>query len=186
MKFGWDVSTSVIGFAAFSSSGSFVESRYCDLRKVDTGLISKADVALSFVKKINSDFELWRGGHFQDHFVEDRLKSFMVGRTSKETLLKLTAFNALVSWMVWRECLLGNAARGKLIYLHPSTVKAAMKRFGLIIPKGSDQKKQLTLDFVRTREKGFAPDVNRNGKDQPWCYDQADAYIIAMAGMSKL
>jgi hypothetical protein len=186
VKFGWDISTSIIGFAAFDSSGIFIESRYCDLRKFKIDLITKADVALKFVKRVNDDFELTSKPKVQHHFVEDRLKSFSFGRTSKETLLKLTAFNALVSWMIWRECMGGDAAHGKISHMHPSTVKAAMKRLGLVIPKGSDQKKQLTLDFVRTREKGFAPFLNKNGKDQPWCYDQADAYIIALAGMSKL
>lgn len=173
MIFGWDVSTAVIGFAAFTNAGEFVESRFCDIRKVE-GLNQKADVAHEFVKEMSDRFSDPDG---DCHFVEDRLAGFSGGGSNAGTIMRLAAFNAMVCWMVW--CVWrGN---GHIEAIHPSTVKATVKPMGLLIPKGGDKKK-LTLDFVRNREPKFPLELNRNDNPQPYCFDQADAYITGVAG----
>lgn len=171
MLFGWDISTAIIGCAVFDNDCRFLAAHHCDLRKIDD-LNEKADAAENFVHEVI--FEGMFGG--TTHYVEDRLAG--MGRGSNAgTIMKLAAFNAMVSWMVWRTM----QETDGLVRLHPSSVKAVMKRDGLIIPKGSD-KKELTLGFVRQREATFPYATNRNGKPQPYCYDQADAYITARAG----
>jgi hypothetical protein len=184
MLFGWDISTAIIGFAALDDSCSFLETRYCDLRKVDGELLDKADVAFNWIQSIANEYmQMSLEGKINldhhCHYVEDRLSGFSGGGSNASTVMRLAAFNHSVSWMIWHWW--GNPAGGVIDHLHPSTVKAIMKKDGLIIPKGTDKKK-LTLDFVRCREPKFPVDLNRNDKPQPWCYDTADAFVTARAG----
>jgi hypothetical protein len=179
--FGWDISTAIIGFAVLDSEGTFLSSSYCDLRDID-GLNAKADRAYDFVR-----FETIHKTHHDlgTHFVEDKL-SGMGGGSNAGTIMKLGAFNAMVSWMIHQQISTEEAhCRGdSLVHVHPSTVKALMKKEGLVIPKGGN-KKELTLDFVRARCPAFPYVTNRNDNPQPYCFDQADAFITAYAGFAK-
>lgn len=180
MLYGWDISTAVIGVSEFDGS-SFLDSSFCDLRKVE-GLNQKADVARKFI----SDLAATSGALCGDvHFIEDRLAGFSGGGSNAGTVMRLAAFNAMVCWMIWTFWKESDLFVGPdIIMLHPSTVKATMKHEGLIIPKGADKKK-LTLEFVTGKEKKFPLVLNKNGNPQPYCYDMADAYITAVAGMKK-
>jgi hypothetical protein len=177
MIFGWDVSTAIIGFSLHGDDGVFFEAKYCDLHKLE-GLNEKADKALSFVCDVWSKLD--ESSVAGTHFVEDRLAGFSGGGSNAGTIMRLAAFNAMVCWMIHRQW----GDEGKIIMLHPSTVKATMKHDGLIIPKGADKKK-LTLDFVKGREPTFPLELNRNDNPKPYCYDMADAYITAVAGYRK-
>lgn len=172
LVFGWDVSTAIVGLAVFAD-GRYRESDHLDLRKVE-GLNAKGDALRAFV---DCTRRLCDPGSIVIHVVEDRL-SLMRGGSNAGTMMTLAAFHGLARWFLhdtWRE-----SAETSIV--HPSTVKARMRTLGLEVPPGSDEKKALTLDFVRRREPTFAVDLNRNGKPQPWCYDRADAYITALAG----
>lgn len=178
--FGWDISTNIIGCARFEDDpfydkniGKLLGVSYCDLRKVE-GFFAKADRAREFVKAVCVH------ARPNKHFVEDRLGNFAAGRSMLQVLMKLAAFNAIVSQMIHEE-----DSPSSVTYIHPSTWKAAMRRKGLIIPKGSDQKKELTLEFVRRLEPTFPVEFNRNDKPQPWCYDMADAWCVGKAGCLK-
>jgi hypothetical protein len=166
--FGWDVSTSIVGFCALDESGCGQTFEYLDLRKVE-GFMEKCELAKSFV----SD----RCLSGQEHYVEDRLGSFAFGKTSSQTLMKLASFNSVVSWLLHE--------RGAVVsHIHPSRVKSVMRQDGLVIPPGGD-KKNLTLAFVRSVCFGFPHQVNRKGNPQPWCFDMADAYIVGRAGFKQ-
>jgi hypothetical protein len=174
--YGWDISTSIIGVSVFNDDGEYQTSFYIDLRKTE-GQLAKADVFLQWLKttdinSINDNF----------HFVEERLGGFAGGRTSAQVLMKLAQFNAIVSYILWT---FRPGPHRQIAYLHPSTWKATMRREGLIIPKGAD-KKALTLEFVRRKERRFPYEKNRNEKPQPWCFDEADAYCIGLAGWRQL
>lgn len=169
---GWDVSTSIIGVSFLDEEGKHGWSHHCDLRKVKP-LFEKAMRAEKFVSDVLSAVD----ADACHHFVEDRLSSFSRGRTTQQTLLKLAAFNALVSWMIMKWVRPGSSAK----HLHVATIAARMRRDGLVIPKGGD-KKELTLAFVIDRLDAFPIDRNKNGKFQPWMYDRADSYCIARAG----
>ena len=185
MIYGCDVSTSIIGWATFQNDGTFVRADHCDLRDVD-GLLAKAD-----------EFRRWlagercRAGFYRDSenwvFVEDRLGNFAAGRTMLQVLMKLAAFNAVVSDILWT---MEPGPHRAIVHLHPSTWKSAMRREGLLIPKGSDKKKQITLEFVRKKESSFneiivMTGLNRNDNPQPWCFDMADAWCIGRTGYLK-
>lgn len=175
MLFGWDISTAIIGFASFDDNGKFLSGSFCDLRKVDDFMV-KADTAAVFVYEMIFS-QPFAPAHV--HFIEDKL-SGMGGGSNAGTIMRLGAFNAMVSWMVWQNMREADTFH----HLHPSTVKAIMKKEGLVVPKGGN-KKLLTLNFVRNREPTFPYVTNKNDNPQPYCYDQADAYITARAGFLK-
>jgi hypothetical protein len=179
---GWDISTAIIGFAAMEDHGGLIRTAYCDLRKVE-GLLEKGDEAVKFVGRMANDWKTGLPSLKTVHFVEDRLAGFSGGGSNAGTVMRLAAFNAMVCWFIheeWR-----NSPNSQIVMMHPSTVKAALKHDGLLIPKGAD-KKALTLEFVSKREsENFKIDLNRNEKPQPYCYDMADACITAWAGIRK-
>ena len=188
MIYGCDVSTSIIGFAQFKNDGTFIRADYCDLRDVE-GTLPKADAFREFIAGLTP-----AAGFYRDDenwvFVEDRLGNFAAGRTMLQTLMKLAAFNAICTYILWRHEHSSGKHRG-IIHLHPSSWKATMKREGLFIPKGSDKKKEITLDFVRRKEPDFDEMItmvglNRNLNPHPYCFDMADAYCLGKSGFKKL
>ena len=174
MRYGWDISTSIVGMAEFDNSGKFIRAEHCDLRKVD-GLNEKADVFRIFVEDYVKRIEN------NTHFVEERLGNFAAGRSMLQTLMKLAAFNAVCSFILYH-----NDAQCKVVHIHPSTWKSIMKHEGLIIPKGTDKKKELTLQFVTSHVDGFNVPRNKNANPQPWAFDMADAYCIGRSGYLRL
>lgn len=188
MIYGCDVSTSIIGLAQFNNDGTFIRADHCDLRDIE-GPLAKADAFREFLVDLTPTRGFYRDD--ENHvFVEDRLGNFAAGRTMLQTLMKLAAFNAVCSYILWRH----ENSSGKhraIVHLHPSTWKSIMKKEGLLIPKGSDKKKEITLDFVRRREPDFNESVfltglNRNGNPQPWSFDEADAYCLGRSGFKRL
>lgn len=185
MIFGWDISTSVVGATILDDQGNWIKSDHFDFAKMAKGaesLHDKMDESQWWVEDLLSPY--FTGVHW--HYFEERLANFAAGRTMLQTLMKLAGFNALFSYEVWRiHQSLGTFEKGgKGIgtqFIHPSTVKAIMKREGLIIPKGGD-KKMITLDFVKNKIKGFEVFLNKNGNPHPYNFDRADSYIVARAG----
>ena len=177
LYYGFDISTSIIGVSTFSDAGNWLGSYHIDLRKTD-GILAKAD---QFARWFNE-----RGIAEDDatYFVEERLGGFSGGRTSAQVLMKLGAFNAVCSYILWSA---PTTKFRSVVYLHPSTWKARMKHEGLIIPHGAD-KKELTLHFVMRKEPKFKElmQYTKTGKAQPWMYDIADSYCIGKAGFLKL
>lgn len=185
MHFGWDISTSIIGFAALENDGKLVETRYRDLRKVDGSLLDKADESLEFIKEIAAKYGPIASQFENNHWVEDRLGGFSRGMTSQQTILKLASFNAMISWIVWDYSCLKYG--GNMEHIHPATIKSCLSKNGLIIPKGvfGDAKKKMTVEWVCSREPSFPKVVTKGGNVQAYCFDMADAYAVAFAGMSK-
>lgn len=183
MIVGWDISTSIIGMAAFEDDGKYQLSSHLDLRKID-GQLSKAQAFKDWITGI-----LWiNASEVNHHFVEERLGGFAAGRTSAQVMMKLAQFNAICSYIIYTHEPQFESARGRhrsVSYFHPSTWKSIMKREGLIIPKGAD-KKSLTLAFVSRKVPDFIVELNRNEKPQPWCYDEADAFCLGRSGFLKL
>lgn len=180
MIFGWDISTSITGFSVLDDTGKFEECDFIDLRKINGTLFDKGDVVRERVLKIFSKYEVCNTGLVHKHFIEDKLGGFAFGKTSQQTLLKLASFNAVVSWII-RD--IHRGANTTMKHLHPATIKAEMKRCGLVVPQGHDKKK-FTLEWVAYTEPMFKCTLNKNSNVQPYCYDMADAFCIARAGYS--
>jgi hypothetical protein len=182
MIYGWDISTSIVGMCVFTDDGQFLRQGHLDLRKLDN-LVEKADAFKQWI----TDLEFVNGGATNFHFIEERLGGFSGGRTSAQVLMKLAQFNAVCSYILWTYINERTTANHRQIaYLHPSTWKSIMKKEGLLIPKGSKEKKAITLDFVRRKEPEFKVEFNRNDKPQPWCFDEADAWCLGRSGWRKL
>ena len=177
MIYGWDISTSIIGLSTFDDDGKFLYNGHLDLRDFE-GQLAKAD---EFKKWAEAVIDPTQAQTF--HFVEERLGGFSGGRTSAQVLMKLAQFNAICSYILWTH---NPGPHRQITYLHPSTWKAIMKREGLLIPKGSDKKKEITLEFVKRKEPSFAIDFNKNGNPHPWNYDSADAWCLGRAGWRRL
>lgn len=183
MIFGWDISTSFVGVTVFDDNCKWVKSDHFNFEKMAKGaesLHDKMHESQWWVEDFLAPYHT--GSHH--HYFEERLANFSSGRTMLQTLMKLAGFNALFSYEVWRihlSLLTPGTGGVGTTFIHPSTVKAIMKREGLVIPKGGD-KKDLTLKFVSKKEPEFVIDRNRNDNPQPWCYDRADSYITARAG----
>lgn len=187
MYFGWDISTSIVGVTVLDECGKWVKSSHFDFAKFSESrsLHDKMDESRWWVEEFLAPFS--SGSHH--HFFEERLANFAKGRTRLQTLMRLAGFNALFSYEVWRIhreiCPYEKGGVGILsTHIHPSTVKAVMKREGLVIPKGGDKKK-ITLDFVRSTVPGWEVFLNRNENPHPFNFDRADSYITARAGFLR-
>lgn len=176
MILGWDVSTAIVGFVAISDDGKSCDFDYCDLRKIEDH-DNKGDLLRDFVRK---KMLLASGSSSVSsvHFIEDKLAGFSGGGSNAGTIMRLGAFNYLAGWLIH------DIWGSQIERIHPSTVKAAMRKEGLLIPKGGD-KKGLTLQWVSSRERSFPMELNKNGKPQPWCYDMADAFVTALVGRKR-
>lgn len=186
MIFGWDISTSVVGLAVLDDDGKWVSSSYFDFATMAKGAKSLFDKMDECEWWIAEQLSKYPTGHHW-HYFEDRLANFSFGKTMMQTLMTLSAFNCVFSYRVIQVhsgLLSENGGAIGHTHTHPSTVKAALKRDGLLIPKGSD-KKVLTLHFVRRTVPAFPVEYGRTGKPKPFCYDMADAYIVARAGFLK-
>ena len=168
---GWDASTAIVGVCELSSSGSLIWKNHIDLRKIER-MNDKALAVRKFILKYPNV------AISNSHFLEDRLGSFSPGLTSKQTLMKLAAFNAIVSLIIEEE------TSSRPTHIHPMTIKSVMQKIGLKIEKGDD-KKEKGLEWVVKREPSFTLQLNRKGKHQPWNIDEADAYKIALTGLIK-
>lgn len=172
LYFGWDISTAVIGLVVLDESRKMLHVDHLDISKhPDRSLNALSDVAHPFIR---DRIQLFEGD--QRHIIEDRLAGFSGGGSNAGTIMKLAAFNAIVSWMV-------HSFKPFITHIHPSTVKSLMRKEGLIIPKGAD-KKALTLEFVRNvLGDSFHVVLNKNGNPKPFNYDRADAYCVALSGI---
>lgn len=206
MILGLDISTSVIGAAVLHNDGTFKRAAYCDFKDIERRakkldfssydvLFEKIDKAKDFIVHelrhereagvfgFQSCDQVWHEGSGLSIFIEDRLGGFSHGHTQMQTLMKLGAFNLVVSWIAFEEA--SNMTSVSVRHIHPSTVKAIMRKQGLEIPKGAD-KKELTLSFVSKKlGSAFPVERTKTGKPKPHMYDQADAYITACAGLEK-
>ncbi len=182
--FGWDISTSVVGMTVLDDDGNWVESSYFDFARMAKGarsLFDKMDECEWWIKERLEKYP--KGSHW--HYFEDRLGNFTFGRTMMQTLMTLAAFNFAFSYRVVKMHLeLPGITGVGHTHIHPATAKAALKKEGLLIPKGSD-KKLLTLHFVRRTVPDFPVEYTRTGSPKPHCYDMADAYLVARAGYLK-
>ncbi len=168
MTTGWDASSSIVGVATIDDDGSLAWKDHIDLRKAES-LWDKTQLVRDFIRR-----KTWAG--MSVHVLEDRLGGFTRGMSSQQTLMRLAAFNALVAFVIQDE--LGTAP----VMMHPSTAKSLLKKTGFEVDKESAvDKKVQKLAYIQLREPEWTTSFNRNGRLQPWCLDEADAYGLALS-----
>ena len=163
MILGLYVSTSIIGVCLLKDD-KIVKTDYIDLRKT-TGLLHKAKVVEDSVLH-NLQEE-----NIEHIFIEQALMFFRRGGSTAKTMSTLQNFNGVVSWRCF-----------KLLELEPQYVTpiSARSKCGIKVPRGKKAKDVVMEHFVESGE--FPIDYTRYGNVQKYCYDIADAVVVAKAG----
>tara|TARA_R100000951_G_scaffold113692_1_gene116233 strand:+ start:1660 stop:2172 length:513 start_codon:yes stop_codon:yes gene_type:complete len=163
MILGLDVSTSIIGVCLFKDD-KVVKADYIDLRKV-SGLLHKAQAVEDY---INNNLKEIKIEHI---FIEQALMFFRRGGSTAKTMAILQNFNGVVSWLCF-----------KLLELEPQYITpiSARSKCGIKVPRGKKAKEVVMEHFLETKE--FPIDYTRYGNVQKYCYDMADAVVVAKAG----
>ncbi len=163
MILGLDVSTSIIGVCLLKDD-EVVKTDYIDLRKTQ-GLLHKAKVVEDYITHNLQEEDI------EHIFIEQALMFFRRGGSTAKTMAVLQNFNGVVSWLCF-----------KMLSLEPKYVTpiSARSKCGIKVPRGKKAKEVVMEHFLETKE--FPIDYTRYGNVQKYCYDIADAVIVAKAG----
>lgn len=163
MILGLDVSTSIIGVCVLQDD-KIVKTDYIDLRKT-TGLLYKAQVVEDYI--INT----LQKEKIKHIFIEQAFTFFRQGGSTAKTMATLQNFNGVVSWLCF-----------KLLELEPQyiTPLSARSKCGIKVPRGKKAKDVVMEHFLESQE--FPIEYTRYNNVQKYCYDIADAVIVAKAG----
>lgn len=163
MILGLDVSTSIIGVCLLKDN-KIVKADYIDLRKT-TGLLHKAQVVEDYINHNLKHVEI------EHIFIEQALMFFRRGGSTAKTMAILQNFNGVVSWLCF-----------KMLDLEPQYITpiSARSKCGIKVPRGKKAKEVVMEHFLESKE--FPIDYTRYGNVQKYCYDIADAVVVARAG----
>lgn len=163
MILGLDVSTSIIGVCLLKDD-KIVKTDYIDLRKT-TGLLHKAKVVEDYIAHNLKDEGV------KHIFIEQALMFFRRGGSTAKTMATLQNFNGVVSWLCF-----------KMLELEPQYITpiSARSKCGIKVPRGKKAKEVVMEHFLESKE--FPIDYTRYGNVQKYCYDMADAVVVAKAG----
>ena len=177
MILGIDVSTSITGFALVGD-GEILHYSACDLRK-HKNTFAKAEAIKEYIKDLFEMYQLDNDSFIGDAkfpidkiYIEQPLMMFAKGRSSASVISTLTAFNGVVSWLVY-----------ELFEIEPEYVSAssARKKAGIRVKRGQ-KAKEVVLAHLLEHEPAFKIEYTKHGNPVAGSYDKADAIIIAKAG----
>jgi len=172
MILGFDISTRYIGWCILDDSGRFVDIGHLDLTK-EEDFYAKVD---SFCSLFSGDI-MW-GHKYYTVFVEEPVKMFKSNASMAQTIALLQRFNAACCYEIYK--ILGTKPT---LIMEPS----ARKKAGIKVPKGvkGKDKKKFVLEHIQSL--GVVPEnkwvLKRTGNPKDWCFDQADAFVVALAGV---
>jgi Holliday junction resolvasome RuvABC endonuclease subunit len=163
MILGLDISTSIIGVCILDND-KIVKTDYIDLRKVGE-FFEKAQAVEDRLKEIKKNHKI------EHIFVEQALMFFRRGGSTAKTMSILQRFNGIVSWQCYQ-----------IFKMEPNYVTpiSARSKCGIKVAKGKKAKEVVMEHFIESRE--FQIDYTRYGNVQKYCYDIADAVVVARAG----
>ena len=167
MILGLDISTSVIGVCVLDNN-IVVKSDYIDLRKVK-GLFHKAQVVEEYFHSLDFNIE-----HI---FIEQALMFFRSGGSTAKTMAVLQRFNGVVSWQCFKQF--------NIIPEYISPISARSK-CGIKVLRGKKAKEVVMEHFLAKDTPEFEIVKTRYGNIQTYCYDIADAIVVARAGYFTL
>jgi hypothetical protein len=166
MILGLDISTSITGFSIIENN-NLISCEIIDLRskKLETKFEKASLVKAKFL-------ELKKQYNICDVFIEEPLSRFTPGLSSAQTLLSLSSFNGILSWMIY-----------EIFNIKPQYIacRQARKMVGINVPKGGDAK-AITLKHWLDNEPQFKVEYTKFGNAQQGSYDRADSLTIAKAG----
>lgn len=176
---GLDISTSIVGVSFFCKEKKVVSLYNINLKKLDN-LFYKADLVKKFfLEKQN----LYKFENLNKIYIEEALQSFSRGQSSARTLHQLSAFNGIVSNIVY------NIFNKIPLFVN---VNKARKVLGIQIDKTlKENTKQQVFNWVRDNIENdqiiwpSKPQKRGEMKGQmkfdDCCYDMSDAYVICKA-----
>jgi len=171
MYLGLDISTSVVGATIIDEEGKIL---LCEAWNFKNKKKFPHDFTkiLQAEKNLQSIFKKYK---IEKCFIEEPLLGFARGHSSSKVLMKLGKFNGVISWIVF------NLMDEVPNYIPPTT---ARKLVGLKVRRGEDTKKQI-LNFVVDTVPEFVVEYTRFGNPKQECYDMADSYVVAKAGLEQ-
>ena len=141
-----------------------VHTEYIDLRKIGN-FFEKA-------KKVEDSLKEIKKNHNIEHiFIEQALMFFRRGGSTAKTMSVLQRFNGIISWQSYQ-----------LFDMEPNYVTpiSARSKCGIKVARGKKAKEVVMEHFIESKE--FQIDYTRYGNVQKYCYDIADAVVVARAG----
>ena len=170
MILGLDISTSITGYAIIDYDDCIMKVDSWDLRNknIYPNFYNKIIHVKDKLKEISSPIK-----HI---YIEPALNMFMMGKSSAHTISTLIKFNGIVSWLCYEQ-----------FGIEPVYIPAvsARKKCGITIKRG-EKAKEIVMKFLLDNEPGFVVEYTKHGNPKPEYYDQADALIIARAGLTCL
>ncbi len=171
MLIGLDVSTSVCGWCMLSPKGA---------PQAMGALVFEGATLYDRLEEFRLLYKTLKGVTYVA--IEQALKRHP--KSSAHTIALLQRFNGMVS-----AC----AMFDKRLKQPPLLINSetARKTLGIVVPKTSERggktTKKIVLEQVQKRhEHPILFNLNRNGNPCDYCYDAADAYVIAMAGHEQI
>ena len=167
MILGLDVSTSITGVTILEKDGKLVYNDAWDTRKYKN-FFEK----VKHVEKNLTELCRKRKG-IERVYIEQSLQSFRSGFSSAKTLSTLARFNGVVSWLVYR-----------ILQVEPQYLAAtsARKTCGITVPRGT-KAKQVVIQHILDNVPEIQIEYTKQNNVKPHCYDKADSWIIAKAGL---
>ena len=163
MILGLDVSTSIVGVCILEND-KIIYTDYVDLRKTGS-FFEKARKVETTLKEVKEKYDV------KHIFIEQALMFFRRGGSTAKTMSILQRFNGIISWMCYN------------IYdMEPNYVSpiSARSKCGIKIARGKKAKEVVMEHFIESKE--FEIIYTRFGNVQKYCYDIADAIVVARAG----
>ena len=163
MILGLDISTSIVGVCVLNDN-KIVHTEYIDLRKT-RNFFEKAQKVEDSLKEIKKN-------HNIEHiFIEQALMFFRRGGSTAKTMSVLQRFNGIVSWQCYQ-----------IFEMEPDYITpiSARSKCGIKVARGKKAKEVVMEHFIESQE--FEIIYTRHGNVQKYCYDIADAIVVARAG----
>jgi len=167
MILGLDVSTSIMGVCVLKDD-KVVHTDYVDMRKIGS-FFEKAQKVENALKEIRKNFKI------EYVFVEQALMFFRRGGSTAKTMSVLQRFNGIVSWQCYQ-----------IFNMEPNYVTpiSARSKCGIKVARGKKAKEVVMEHFIKSQE--FEIIYTRHGNVQKYCYDIADAIVVARAAYNIL
>ena len=167
MILGLDVSTSVTGATILDNQGKIVYNEAWDTRKFKN-FFEKVEYVENCINQLHNN-----GYGIRRVYIEQSLQSFRSGFSSAKTLSTLSRFNGVVSWLVYR-----------ILQIEPQYLAAtsARKLCGIKVPRGT-KAKQVVIQHILDNVPEIEIEYTKQNNVKPHCYDKADSWVIAKAGL---
>lgn len=167
MILGLDISTTCTGWALMDTESNIIDSGYIKLKKKST---EKPSLFVRYDRLIEKLEELLPQA--TEVCIEEPVNRFKSGFSQSKTIIMLNSFNSMVQYHLWKKGI-------------PFTVTPAStirKNNGFKKPKGADIKESV-LKFVLDKFPDHSVEYTRCGNVRKECYDEADAILVARAGI---